>query len=89
MLSLVRSLACTGAVTGGLQIGMDMAKFSNLLQTVHNANGKTFTVENFLEHDAKPFVLSSYEVLAENAKLVRVRSKLTPHASHRALCLAH
>ena len=49
-----------------------MAKYSNLLQTIRKANGNTFTVENFLEHGAQPFVLSAYEVFAKNAKILQV-----------------
>jgi len=59
------------AKNGLRKMGMDMAKYSNLLQTVRKANGNTFTVENFLEHGAQPFVLSAYEVFAENAKILQ------------------
>jgi len=65
------------------KIGFSETKFSNLLQTVSQANGESFTVENFLEHDGKPFVLSSYEVFAEGAKLVQQNADGTESAIPR------
>lgn len=66
-----RSASASKGVT---KLGLDHVKFSNLLQTVHKANGETFTLVNFLADDAKPFVLTAYDVFAENAKLVQQNS---------------